>query len=53
MDCLGNHGIVGIDESGVVLVSNGKEAQRKYKGVVIDHVSVDEIMLLLVKGERV
>ncbi len=36
-----------------VLVSNGKEAQRKYKGAVIDHVSIDEIMLLLVKGERV
>lgn len=36
-----------------VLVSNGKEAQRKYKDVVVDHVSVDEIMLLLVKGERV
>lgn len=36
-----------------VLVSNGKEAQRKYKGVVIDHASVDEIMLLLVKGEQV
>ncbi|MBD5395870.1 MAG: ABC transporter ATP-binding protein [Lachnospiraceae bacterium] len=36
-----------------VLVANGKEAQRKYKGVVADHVSVDEIMLLLVKGERV
>lgn len=36
-----------------VLVSNGKEAQRKYKGVVIDHVSVDEIFLMLVKGERV
>lgn len=36
-----------------VLVSNGKEAQRKYRDVVIDHVSVDEIMLLLVKGERV
>ena len=36
-----------------VLVSNGKEAQRKYSDVVIDHVSVDEIMLLLVKGERV
>ena len=35
------------------LVSNGKEAQKKYKGVVVDHVSVDEIMLLLVKGERV
>ena len=36
-----------------VLVVNGKEAQRKYKGAVVDHVSVDEIMLLLVKGERV
>lgn len=36
-----------------VLVSNGKEAQRKYKDSVVDHVSVDEIMLLLVKGERV
>lgn len=35
-----------------VLVSDGKEAQRKYKSVVVDHVSVDEIMLLLVKGER-
>ena len=36
-----------------VLVSNGKEAQRKYKNIVVDHVSVDEIMLLLVKGEQV
>lgn len=36
-----------------VLVANGKEAERKYRGSVIDHVSVDEIMLLLVKGERV
>ena len=36
-----------------VLVNNGKEVQRKYKGSVVDHVSVDEIMLLLVKGERV
>lgn len=36
-----------------VLVSNGKEAQRKYKNSVVDHVSVEEIMLLLVKGERV
>lgn len=36
-----------------VLVANGKEAQKKYKDVVVDHVSVDEIMLLLVKGERV
>lgn len=36
-----------------VLVRDGKEARRKYKDVVVDHVSVDEIMLLLVKGERV
>lgn len=36
-----------------VLVSDGKEAERKYKGIVVDHVSVDEIMLLLVKGEHV
>ena len=36
-----------------VLVSDGKEAQRKYKDVVVDHASLDEIMLLLVKGERV
>ena len=36
-----------------VLVSNGKEIQRKYRNAVIDHVSVDEIILLLVKGERV
>lgn len=36
-----------------VLVSDGKEAQRKYRDVVVDHVSLDEIMLLLVKGERV
>lgn len=35
-----------------VLVSDGKAAQRKYKDVVTDHVSIDEIMLLLVKGER-
>lgn len=36
-----------------VLVSDGKEAQRKYKDVVVDHVSLDEIMMLLVKGEQV
>lgn len=36
-----------------VLVPDGKEAQRKYKDAVVDHVSVDEIMLLLVKGERI
>lgn len=36
-----------------VLVPDGKEAQKKYKDVVIDHVSIDEIMLLLVKGDRI
>jgi len=36
-----------------VLVLDGKKMQRKYRDIVVDHVSVDEIMLLLVKGERV
>jgi len=36
-----------------VLVSDWKGAQRKYKDVVIDHIWVDEIFLMLVKGERV
>ena len=36
-----------------VLVADGKTAQRKYKDVVVDHGSIDEIMMLLVKGERV
>ena len=36
-----------------VLVSDMKNAQRKYKDVVIDHVSVDEIFLMLVKGDRI
>jgi ABC-2 type transport system ATP-binding protein len=35
-----------------VLVSDIKMAQRKYKDIVIDAVSVDEMMLLLVKGEK-
>lgn len=35
-----------------VLVADGKAAQRKYKDIVVDHVSIDEIMLLLVKGEK-
>lgn len=35
-----------------VLVSDGKKAQRNYKDIVADHASIDEIMLLLVKGER-
>ena len=36
-----------------VLVSNGEKARKKYKDAIIDHVSIDEIMLLLVKGERI
>ena len=36
-----------------VLVRDKKAAERKYKDAVIDHVSVEEIMLLLVKGERI
>lgn len=36
-----------------VLVADAKEARRKYRNVVIDHVSVDEIFLMLVKGERI
>jgi ABC-2 type transport system ATP-binding protein len=36
-----------------VLVSDRKDAERKYRDIVIDHVSLDEIMLLLVKGDRV
>lgn len=35
-----------------VLVSDSAEAERKYKGIVMDHVAIDEIMLLLVKGAR-
>lgn len=36
-----------------VLVSDGKGAQRKYKDIVTDHISIDEIFLMLVKGEHV
>lgn len=36
-----------------VLVADGKEAERKYRGCVVDHASIEEIMLLLVRGERV
>lgn len=35
-----------------VLVSDGKAAEKKYRDIVADHVSIDEIMLLLVKGEQ-
>lgn len=36
-----------------VLVADGEKMQRRYKDVVVDHVSVDEIMLLLVKGKSI
>ncbi len=36
-----------------VLLADGKTAKKKYKDAVIDHVSIDEIMLLLIKGDRV
>lgn len=36
-----------------VLVADKIMAQRKYKDIVVDAVSVDEVMLLLTKGERV
>jgi len=36
-----------------VLIADKDVAQQKYKGIVIDTVTIDEIMLLLVKGERV
>lgn len=35
-----------------VLIANKSMAERKYKGIIMDSVSIDEIMLLLVKGER-
>ena len=35
------------------LVADRKAAQFKYKNIVTDQVSIDEIMLLLIKGERV
>lgn len=35
-----------------VLMADKRMANRKYQDIVVDTVSVDEIMLLLVKGER-
>lgn len=36
-----------------VLISDCKTMQRKYRDIVIDHVSVDDIFLLLVRGKHV
>ena len=35
-----------------VLISDKKAAERKYRGIVIDNVTIEEIMLLLVRGEK-
>ena len=35
-----------------VLVSDGEAARKKYHDVVVDHVSIDEMLLLLIKGIR-
>lgn len=35
-----------------VLVADGEKAKRKYKDIVTDHVSIDEMMLLFIKGEQ-
>lgn len=35
-----------------VLVPDGKAAQKKYRDIVADHLSIDEMMLLLIKGEH-
>jgi len=35
-----------------VLIADRQTAERKYRGFVIDNVSIEEIMLLLVKGEN-
>ena len=36
-----------------VLVSDKKLIAKKYRDFVIDHTTIDEIMLLLIKGERI
>lgn len=35
-----------------VLVADGAAAQKKYRDAVVDHLSLDEILLLLTKGEQ-
>lgn len=35
-----------------VLVSDREQMEKKYKNLIVDNVSLDEIMLLMVKGER-
>lgn len=35
-----------------VLVANKKAAEKKYPDVVIDHTTIDDIMLILIKGDQ-
>lgn len=35
-----------------VLVADGQKMRRRFQDVVMDHVPVDEIMILLIKGEK-
>jgi ABC-2 type transport system ATP-binding protein len=35
-----------------VLIADKKSAEQKYRDLVIDNVTIEEIMLLLVKGEK-
>ena len=35
-----------------VLVADRRAAERKYRDIVIDNVTIEEIMLMLVKGEK-
>ena len=35
-----------------VLVADKQAAQKKYRDVVVDSISIEEIMLMLVKGEK-
>ena len=36
-----------------VLIADKKSAEKKYRDIVIDNVTIEEIMLMFVKGERV
>ena len=35
-----------------VLIADKKAAEKKYRDVVIDNVTIEEIMLMFVKGEK-
>lgn len=35
-----------------ILVENKKEFQKKYKGITMDKISLDDLMLLMIKGEK-